>query len=770
MTGISAHFIIRSNMKKLIILLACGTHLLAQQPAIPAPPPITKPTLYIIGDSTVRNNTPGQQGWGDPLKTLFDPTKIQVENHAIGGRSSRTFLTEGRWQTILDRLKPGDFVLMQFGHNDGGALDSEKNRATIRGIGEESQEVTPKGSTQPITIHSFGWYMRHYVTTAKAKGATPIVLSLIPRNIWKNGRVERSTDDYALWAKQVATEEQVPFIPFNDLLADAYDAMGEEKLTAVFAPGDHTHPAPAGAAINAHVLADALRQLNGTPLGNLLLPRHDALRLPSVIADHMVLQRDQPIRLWGWGKPATQVQIHCGPHSAQGKVAADGTWQVQLPGLPAGGPHEIEILDDKTQLHVRDVLVGEVWVCSGQSNMDFTVATTEKRYFAGTAQAAQEIAAAQFPQIRHYSADWSMSHSVCSDNTGNWQICSPTSVGDFSAVAYFFGRRLHQELKVPIGLITCAYGASTAEAWIQRDDLNRSRPLRPLLEAFDQKYASYQADTEAPRRFSDALAKWEKDQQARRAAGQKPSRRPANPDPSQDQHNPTVLYNGMIAPVQRYAVRGAIWYQGESNSGSRQLYPELQRTLIESWRRDWNCGKFPFYFVQLAAHGKPQADPSTSSRLAEMREAQATSLSLPDTGMAVTIDVGEEKDVHPRDKQSVGYRLAQLALTGCYDRPGVAHGPVFVKAEPEGSQLRVRFQSCGSGLIAKNDKLEGFAIAAADGKFVPASATIDGDTVRLHADAITSPIHVRYAWADFPTAATLYNREGLPAVPFRSGP
>lgn len=755
-------------MKRIIILLATCSFVFAQG-TIPAPPPISKPTLFIIGDSTVRNNTPGQQGWGDPLKALFDPNQIQVENHAIGGRSSRTFLTEGRWQSILDRLKPGDFVIMQFGHNDGGALDSEKNRATIRGIGDESEVVTPKGSSEAITIHSYGWYLRQYVTTAKAKGATPIILSLIPRNIWKNGHVQRSTEDYAAWAQQVARQENVPYVPFNDLLADAYDAMGPEKLTAVFAPGDHTHPAPAGAAINAHILADALRQMRDLPLGTKLLPRSDALRLPSVIADHMVLQRDQPIRLWGWGKPGSQVQIHCGPHSGQSKIAADGTWQVQLPSLPAGGPHEIEILDDQTQLHVRDVLIGEVWLCSGQSNMDFTVATTEKRYFAGTANAASEIAAATFPRIRHFSADWSMSRSVRSDNTGTWQVCSPATVGDFSAVAYFFGRRLHQELNVPIGLITCAYGASTAEAWIARDDLNRSRQLRPLLTAFDQKITAYEADQNAPQRFSAALAKWEKDQESRRAAGQKPSRRPANPDPTQDQHNPSVLYNGMIAPVQRFALRGAIWYQGESNTGTRQLYPELQRTLIESWRRDWNCGDFPFYFVQLAAHGKPQADQSANSRLAEMREAQAAALTLPHTGMAVTIDVGEEKDVHPRDKQSVGLRLSQLALTGCYGRPGVAHGPVFAKTSTEGSALRVHFTSCGKGLVAKNNQLSGFAIAGADGRFVPAQAVIEGETVVLRADSISAPQHVRYAWADFPKSASLYNAEGFPATPFRSG-
>jgi lysophospholipase L1-like esterase len=231
-----------------------------------------KPVLYIIGDSTVRNRTEGQQGWGDPLGGHFDPAKIEVANRAIGGRSSRTFFTEGRWDEVMAQLKPGDFVLMQFGHNDGGPLNEDRCRASLKGNGEESEAIVRKTDSQAETVHTFGWYLRKYIHDAKAKGAVPIVVSPIPRNIWKDGKIGRVDQDYGLWARQAATQEQALCIDFNRILADRLDALGPEKTAGFFAGTDHTHTNPEGAQFNAGVLATSIRELKDCHLGECLLP------------------------------------------------------------------------------------------------------------------------------------------------------------------------------------------------------------------------------------------------------------------------------------------------------------------------------------------------------------------------------------------------------------------------------------------------------------------------------------------------------------------
>jgi sialate O-acetylesterase len=409
----------------------------------------------------------------------------------------------------------------------------------------------------------------------------------------------------------------------------------------------------------------------------------------------------------------------------------------------------------------NDVWVGEVWLCSGQSNMDFTVAATDKRYFAGTTNWQQEVASANHPQIRMFTAEWAMREDPQPELEGEWKPCTPETAGDFSAAAYFFARDLQQALNVPIGLITCAYGASTAEAWISDAKLRESENLKPLLDAFGKRFVAYRDDPKAFADYGRAMSKW--------LASDRKRRGPKHPDPVQDQHNPAVLYNGMIAPVAGYGIRGAIWYQGESNVGTRKLYPALQQALIEDWRTRWNRGDFPFYFVQLAAHKAPPTAPSDSS-LASMREAQASSLSLPNTGMAVTIDIGEEKDVHPRNKQDVGKRLALLALGGTYGRDVIPCGPVFKMAEIEDGRVRLHFDHIGEGLVAKDGPLKQFAIAGDDRKFVWADAEIDSGMVIVHSSAVPRPAYVRYAWADNPAGANLFNSAGLPAAPFRTDP
>jgi sialate O-acetylesterase len=713
-----------------------------------------KPALFIIGDSTVRNSTAGQCGWGDPLAAHFHPAKIDVINRAIGGRSSRTFLTEGRWKAVMAHLKPGDFVLIQFGHNDGGPLNDERARASLKGNGDETEDIIRKSDNQPETVLTYGAYLRGYIRDAKSKGATPIIVSPIPRNIWKDGKIARANPGHGQWAQQAALAGQALFIDFNNLLADRYETLGPEKTAALFAGTDHTHTSPAGAAFNAAAMAEAIRSLPGCDLGNNLLPA--GLWLPSVFSDHMVLQRNMPVPVWGTAKPGAAVTAKIAGTSATTQTGADGKWRIDLPALKDGGPFSLEVSAGKSSRIYQDVLVGEVWLCSGQSNMDFTLASTAKRSFAGVTDWQMEVAAARHPRIRMFTAEWTLREFPQPEVAGIWKPCTPETAGDFSAVAYYFGRELQAKLDVPIGLVACAFGASTIEAWTREETLRAHPQFAGLLKEFGKKRTAFR---DTPKPFEDygiQLAKW------------KGGRAPRNPDPIQDQHNPFVLHNGMIAPIVPYAIRGAIWYQGESNLNTRKLYPDLQKSLIEDWRALWNNPGLPFYFVQLAAHKAPPKHPAAGGPIAEMREAQAKSLAIPHTGMAVTLDIGDEKDIHPRNKLDVGKRLARLALSGTYGKPGVPCGPLFREASVENNSIRIRFEHTGSGLLAKDGELRQFAIAAADRKFVAASARIDGDSVIVSSPEVASPAHVRYAWADNPAGANLYNAEGLPAAPFKT--
>lgn len=714
-----------------------------------------KPALYIIGDSTVRNGTAGQMGWGDPLVREFDPAKITVINRAIGGRSSRTFLTEGRWEAVMAHLKSGDFVLMQFGHNDGGKTNDERCRASLRGIGDETEDIVRITDEQPETVRTYGWYLRKFIRDAKARGATPIVVSQIPRNLWTDGKIGRSDDTHVGWAEQVAASEGARFIDFNNLLADRYDALGPEKTAAIYAANDHTHTSPPGAEFNAAVMAESIRSLKQCDLGKSLLPA--GLWLPAVFSDHMVLQRDLPVPVWGTATPETVVEVRISGKTVSTKADHTGRWKIDLPAMSAGGPHTLEVVAAGAGRKYADVLVGEVWLCSGQSNMDFTLAKTEKRSFSGVTDWETEVAAADYPQLRMFTAEWTMNEYPQREVAGSWAVCSPQTAGDFSAAAYYFGRELHADLKVPVGLVTCAFGASTIEAWIRGEALTAHPRFKELLEAFSKKRLTFRDD---PKQFLDygtALAKWTS------------GRQPKNPDPVQDQHNPFVLHNGMIAPIVPYAIRGAIWYQGESNLNTRKLYPDLQRTLVEDWRTQWGNPALPFYFVQLAPHKAPSQEPG-GGQIAEMRWEQAKSLAISNAGMAVTLDIGEEKDVHPRNKLDVGKRLARLALTGTYGKSGVPCGPLFRESSVQGDRVIVRFHHTGGGLVARDGALRQFAIAAADGKFIWADALIEGDSVVVSSPSIPAPAFVRYAWADNPAGANLYNSEGLPAAPFRTDP
>lgn len=488
------------------------------------------------------------------------------------------------------------------------------------------------------------------------------------------------------------------------------------------------------------------------------------VKLASPFTDHMVLQRDLPVPVWGRAEPGERVTASFAGQKRRAKAGADGAWRVELKPLKASSEgRELVVAGSKTAepIKLADVLVGEVWLCSGQSNMDFTVAKTEKYYFAGVINETEEVAAANHPRIRMFTGQWKKTYEPETRVEGRWLVCTPETVREFSAVGYFFARRVRQELDVPVGIVTLTFGASSAQAWVRREAALSEPRLAAELEKFDEAVKAYRADSSAKEKYEAALAEWRVKADAAKAQGQRAPRGPRNPDPVQNQHNPTVMFNGMIAPVIPYAIRGVLWYQGESIPGPRELFPVWNETLIRDWRALWGR-EFPFFFVQLAGLDGRSNSP-------EVRALQAEALKVPGTGMAVAIDVGDKTDVHPKNKQAVGDRLARLALARTYGRDIADSGPNAASATREPDHgLRIRFTDLHGGLTTRDGAAPGgFEIAGADGKFVPAEAVIEGDAVVVRAAEVAEPTAVRYAWASWPERANLQNRAGLPAAPFK---
>ncbi len=481
------------------------------------------------------------------------------------------------------------------------------------------------------------------------------------------------------------------------------------------------------------------------------------VRLPAVIADNMVLQRGEKVPIWGWAAPGEEITVSAGWLSMGWTVTADrdGKWRFEMTPPKAGGPHEMT-LRGKNTVAIKNILVGEVWVCSGQSNMQWSVKQS--------ANAEQEIAAANLPNIRLFSVQRKVADQPQSDCVGSWQACSPETIADFSAVAYFFGRELHNELNVPIGLIHTSWGGTPAEAWTSREVLEAEPDAAPILQRYDDAVAKY---PQARQEYEQKVAEWEKAAQEAKAEGKNPPPRPGAPFGPGHPHAPAGLYNAMIAPLIPYGVAGAIWYQGESNAGRAYQYRKLFPAMITNWRHDWGRGDFPFLFVQLANFMAAKPEPGDSA-WAELREAQLLTLALPNTGMAVIIDIGDANDIHPKNKQDVGKRLALWALARTYGRNITYSGPIYKLMRTEANKIILHFNHIGGGLIANGgEPLKGFAIAGADRKFVWADAKTDGNAVVVSSDKVAEPVAVRYAWADNP-ACNLYNKEGLPASPFRT--
>ncbi len=481
------------------------------------------------------------------------------------------------------------------------------------------------------------------------------------------------------------------------------------------------------------------------------------VKLPAVIGDNMVLQRGKASHIWGWSEPNEQIMFNASWRNMSWEVTSnkEGKWSFEMSPPKTAGPHEMTIRSKNT-ITIKNILVGEVWVCSGQSNMQWSVRQA--------ANPEQEIAAADYPNIRLFTVKRSVAQEPQNDCVGSWTMCSPETVPGFSAVGYFFGRELHKELNVPIGLIHTSWGGTPAEAWTRRGALESVPDCLPILERFDEAMAKY---PEAKKKYDEDVNKWKEAAEKAKAEGKKPPGRPRAPFGPGNPHSPAGLYNAMIAPLIPYSIGGAIWYQGESNAGRAYQYRKLFPAMITNWRQDWGQENFPFLFVQLANFMAVDPEP-VDSAWAELREAQLMTLALPNTGMAVIIDIGEAKDIHPKNKQDVGKRLALWALAKTYGKQLVYSGPIYKSKRAEGNKFMLEFEHVGGSLVAGGgEPLKGFAVAGADRKFAWADAKIEGDTVVVSSDEVSAPVAVRYGWANNPVC-NLYNKEGLPASPFRT--
>lgn len=492
----------------------------------------------------------------------------------------------------------------------------------------------------------------------------------------------------------------------------------------------------------------------------LLVPPQAAradIKLPALIADDMVLQRDVEIPIWGAADPGEKVTVTLGDKTAVATADERGEWKVKLGPLAAGGPFEMKIEGKKTVV-LHNVAVGDVWVCSGQSNMQFPLGKASN--------AATEIPVADHPLIRLFAVPQKSAGQPVKEIKAGWRVCSPKTAGGFSAVGYFFGRDLHRALNVPVGLIQSAVGGTIIEAWTRREAFESHPDLKTVVEKADQAHAALGPAME---KFQQENAGWKKAAEEAKAGGKKPPTAPVQPH-GQGMNTPCGLYNGMIAPLVPFAIQGVIWYQGESNARpeNNAPYRKLLPLMIQDWRQIWGCGDFSFLIVQLANFGTPAAIPA-ESRWAEVREVQQEMLALPKTGMAVAIDIGEPKDIHPKNKAEVGRRLALAAQAVTYGVTNLVYsGPLYDSMAVEENQIRLKFQHVGSGLVARGGApLKGFAIAGEDHKFVWADAKIDGETIVVSSAQVPKPVAVRYGWDNSPVC-NLANKEGLPASPFRT--
>ena len=500
-------------------------------------------------------------------------------------------------------------------------------------------------------------------------------------------------------------------------------------------------------------------------LSLLALSAQAELKLPAIIGDNMVLQQKQVGKIWGWDTPGSEVSVAFGGKTLTAKADAQGKWVVKLdPGASNATPAAMTIKGSTTK-ELKNILVGEVWLCSGQSNMEWNVGSS--------LDADLETATAKFPKIRLISVPKVGTQEPQNDFKGSWAECSPQTVPGFSAVGYFFGRSLHQILDVPVGLINDSWGGSAAEAWIRRDVLEKDPRFALLMENTKKNEANLQSPA-AAENFKKNLAAWQK-RKDEAIAAKKPfiERAPGAPDAwLHGNARPGNIYNGVLLPTIGYGIKGAIWYQGESNASRAHEYASLFPRMITHWREEWGQGDFPFYWVQLADFQaeKADAEQATASNWAELRESQTkTQNSVKNSGQAVIIDIGEGKDIHPKNKRDVAERLARLALVNDYGQQLVARSPEYKSVAVNGDKVTVTLDTFGSALQTFDVKeVRGFVICGEDKKWVWADAQIVGkDKVQVSAASVKKPVAVRYAWSDNPVC-NLFNTQWLPVTPFRS--
>ncbi len=470
-----------------------------------------------------------------------------------------------------------------------------------------------------------------------------------------------------------------------------------------------------------------------------------SLTAASIFGDNMVIQQGINAPIWGTAYPNQELTIAFAGTLQKTKANAIGNWIIKLPILKAGGPFKMVITTKIDSIILKYVYIGEVWLASGQSNMQFKLNEGNN--------AAKEIADANYPTIRFFTVEHNISSKPLDKVKGEWLVCNSENAKKFSAVAYFFARELNQDKNVPVGVISSSWGATPSEAWTSGESLSNYPDLKDsimryqkLQEDWELLYRNFVDETEAVKKMNN---------------GSKPPTMPVQ------KNYPTALYNAMIAPIIPYGIKGVIWYQGENNATRAIQYRSLFPLLINDWRSKWKNETLPFIFVQLANFKAKNPEPVFKDDWALLREAQSMTLQLPNTGMAVTIDIGDAKTIHPTNKQDVGNRLYLSANHVAYHVPGTYSGPQYASMAIKNDKIELSFTQIGKGLISKGDSLLGFAVAGADKHFYWADAKIIGDKIIVGSNYVPNPVAVRYAWATNPDVS-LYNVEGLPASPFRT--